>query len=417
MHTNVPAPPPPEPMDTSPIPRPPSSQESPAGNARSGNGHPQPPPSTTPPESSSAQTNPAYLPAGSPVTVPSTPRSARSSTSKPLPALTPIITSHDALRTMGHRRQDAPPDDTQTQPPGRAGSINHPPAHHYGPHSAHPRVHSLSTSQFREEGGVSRLTTHHSFPHHQHQKEQRQNHRTRPHSETRFGSSGGLNSAPAYLRPDPPPWHPSAPEPPAATEPIAPTQQQTQQPGSSSYRPPPRLHEAVLAQLPPAKESMTLRELLAAYRHDPDLLKLILPAKVEEDRLRAEDVKRQTESLRLQQLNLDIAYLELQTQYTETHGHPPPFRPSASNACGPSGDPEGQAPPYREMMDPAGRPPAHAGYLAPPPTGPEVRPPSKKRSVPHEQVMEAMRKKLHANQQSRTQTNGAIPYSPARSPK
>ncbi|KAJ1975755.1 hypothetical protein H4R35_003003 [Dimargaris xerosporica] len=371
-------------------------------------------------------------------------RSARSSAPKPLPLLPPIITSQDALRNMGHERERAQSfQQNPTRPPTAAALLTR---------AASPQDSHLM---------------------------------------------GGLNSAPAFLRPPGPvPWQPistAAPNDTRPSGPVLPVVATLPTRGSDAF--------------PPGKEPLTLRELLDTYHNDPELLKIILPAKTEEDRWRAEEVKRQTEQIRLEQRNLDITYAQLQADQTAKAGPypalPPPIPPPPSAPFlaypppGPPGMPyplpprsypppphhpptvasDNSAGPYSTDQEhhhqrPVGPgaallvPPGHhgpprydptwsawdaqrsrtpdnishrpshpqpphasatvtAGYGAPPndpPLHPNVAshmqgprsaivPPvaGKKRNTSHEQVIEAMRKRIHAKAQSRSQAaNTAI---------
>ncbi|KAJ1948549.1 hypothetical protein IWQ62_006874, partial [Dispira parvispora] len=223
-------------------------------------------------------------PASSPQ-APTSARSVRTPGSKAVPPLPPIITSQDALRSMGHQREQGN-HDTQpaTHMSGRSAAPAYIPSLQVPPAFNRPQPWDAD-----RPGGHPRspVDSQHYFP------------------------AGGLNSAPAYTRISQAPWN-TQPWP----QPTKPHSGENQENVAYPSSHPPADHTALAGRIPPmnreSKEPLTLRELLLAYKNDPELLKLILPAKTEEDRWRTEELRSQTESLRLQQRRLDITYLELQ---------------------------------------------------------------------------------------------------------
>ncbi|KAJ1652809.1 hypothetical protein IWQ61_006938 [Dispira simplex] len=406
-------------------------------------------------------------PASSPQ-APTSAKSVRMPGSKAVPPLPPIITSQDALRSMGHQREQA---SHEAQPVSHMGGRSAAPAY-MPPIQVPPAFNRPQPWDADRPGGHPRspVDSQHYYP------------------------AGGLNSAPAYTRISQAPWN-TQPWP----QPTKPRSGESQEKVAYPSNYAPVNHTTLDGRMPPmnreTKEPLTLRELLLAYKNDPDLLKLILPAKTEEDRWRTEELRNQTESLRLQQRRLDISYLELQrggpsaesipshtihpagyggkpgtvaegvgpagSGYHPDFEHPGPHRSGypANNGALPHHQPKQLATetlgngsrrdsatpwesgsfsasydshPVRGPMQPtvvSAHPystneqhPGMMSHMQSPRSAIVLPVTGVKRPTTHEQVMEAMRKKIHSKIQTRGHPAGpstAHPYSPspAKSPK
>ncbi|KAJ1927653.1 hypothetical protein IWQ60_002756 [Tieghemiomyces parasiticus] len=192
-------------------------------------------------------------------------------------------------------------------------------------------------------------------------------------------------------------------------------------PSGSLASAPPVLHRRRVFDYWPVVESTprvdpvvdeSLETLVAEYRHQPDLLRTILEAKAAEDRCRAEEACRQAAHLRLTARQMEINWLRERSTATPSRSsaHPPTSSRTVPRRSLPSG------PRSASCLSRAPRLPS-------PDAGPRsaavVDRAPKRRCVSHAEVLEAMRRKLQSNAESRRRqrlASNPTSLSPAMSP-